>query len=192
MRRTQLAGLRPVPKYSLVCSAEMASVAANIGTSTWPPGAAGAHPREQRGDAVGRVQARREVGQRHAGLDRRAVGLAGHAHHAGGGLDRQVEAAFLPRGPSWPIGRDRAVHQRRLARAEPVPAQAQALHRAGAAVLEQHVGVRTSARAVARSAGFFRSSASERLPRLMLAKFSLKPPVSGGHCAWRRPRAARS
>ena len=38
------------------------------------------------------------------------------------------------------------------------------------------------ATAVSRSAGFFKSRTIERLLRLRDAKFSLKPPDSGGHC----------
>jgi hypothetical protein len=67
--------------------------------------------------------------------------LAGHAHHAGGGLDRQVEAALGAARAVLPESRDRAVDERGLAGAEPVPAEAEPLHRAGPAILDEHVGL---------------------------------------------------
>ena len=100
-----------------------------------------AHPRQQRGDGVGGVEAGREIHQRHTGLDRGPIGLAGDTHHTGTGLDGEVEAAFGATRAVLSEGRDRAIHQRRLARTEPVPAQTQALHRAGPAVLYQHIGI---------------------------------------------------
>jgi hypothetical protein len=66
------------------------------------PAGTSSSARDQRGDGVHRVQARHEVGQRHAGLHG-TIGLARHAHDACCGLDREVEAAFQGRaGRRWP------------------------------------------------------------------------------------------
>jgi hypothetical protein len=65
----------------------------------------------------------------------------GHAHHPGGRLDGQVEAALPAARPVLSERRDRAVDQRGLARTEPVPAQPEALHHAGSAVLDEDVGL---------------------------------------------------
>ena len=106
-----------------------------------PPGPPRADLRQAGGDRVGGVQAGGEIGQRHAGLDRGAVRFAGHAHHAGRSLDGDVEATFGATRTVLPESRDRAVDERGLARSEPVPAKAQALHGPGAAVLQQHLGL---------------------------------------------------
>ena len=110
-----------------------------------PPRATGPHPGQHRGDGERRVQAGGKVGQRHPGLDGGPTGFAGHAHHAGRGLDGDVEAAFCAPRAVLPEGGDGAVHQRRLARREPVPAQAQALHRTRAVVFHQHISLQGQA-----------------------------------------------
>ena len=43
---------------------------------------------------IERKQPGAEIGERHADLDRRAVGVAGHRHQAGQALRDQIEAAL--------------------------------------------------------------------------------------------------
>ena len=102
---------------------------------------AAAYPRQQGGNAEGGIQAGGKVDHRHAGLDWRAARLAGNTHHTGAGLDGQVEAALAAARAVLAIGRDRAVNQPGLARAEPIPTQAEPTHGAGPVVFNQHVGL---------------------------------------------------
>ncbi len=71
-------------------------------------------------DADGRVDARRDVGDRHADLHRVAVGLAGDRHDAALALDREVEAGPACIGPVVRVAGDRAVDERRARLAQRV------------------------------------------------------------------------
>ena len=102
---------------------------------------AAAHPCQQGGDAEGGIQASGKVDHRHAGLDRGATGLAGDAHHAGAGLDGQIKSALAAARAVLAVGRDRAVNQPGLARAEPIPTEAEPAHGAWPVVFHQHVGL---------------------------------------------------
>ena len=106
-----------------------------------PARPATAYPRQQGRNAEGGIQAGSEVDHRHAGLDRRPAGLAGDTHHAGAGLNGQVEPALPAARTILAVGRDRAVNQPGLTRAEPVPTQAEPAHGAGPVVFDQHVGL---------------------------------------------------
>ena len=100
---------------------------------------AGTHTRDHGRDRKSAVKAGTEIHQWHTGLDRGALGFAGHTHDACGRLDGQVEAAFGAARPILAEGRDRAVDERRLARAEPVPAQAESGHGSRTVVLDHHI-----------------------------------------------------
>ncbi len=76
-----------------------------------------------------------------AGLRRRAAGFAGDRHQPAEALRDQVEAALVgPRTVAAEAG-DRAVDEAGVGLGQHVVAEPQLLHRAGAVVLRQHVGV---------------------------------------------------
>ena len=82
-----------------------------------------------------------DIGHRRAALHRRAPGsLSGDAHQPGHPLRDQVEAAALGIRAGAPEARDLAVDQSRIDLAQRLVAQAEALHRALAEVLDCHVG----------------------------------------------------
>ena len=76
-------------------------------------------PRSLRADVGGQrgvdgEQRAADVGDRHAGLHRRAAGIAGHAHHARHRLRHQVEARAVGPGPGLAEAGDAGVDQPRV------------------------------------------------------------------------------
>jgi hypothetical protein len=91
-------------------------------------------------DAQGGQDAGVQVGHRAAHLHRRPPGLAGDAHQAADTLGDEIEAALVGRRAGAAVARDRAVDQRRVDGLQLGHTQAQAVERAAAVVLGQHVG----------------------------------------------------
>ncbi len=182
-----LRGLRPVPKYSLVCSAAIAAWSRTSGCRCGRR-----RRRHARGRAAPRSNtprtARGEVRDRHAAFHRRAVGLAGHAHDAGRGLDRQGRSRHSPeRGPVWPNAEIEQYTSDGLRSANhslPRPRRFITPGRLFSISTSASSARRAPDRDSPRSSGL---SATDCLPRLSEAKFSEKPSVIGGH--WRRPVA---
>ncbi|KAG1536810.1 hypothetical protein G6F50_014979 [Rhizopus delemar] len=105
----------------------------------------------QRGlDAGGGVQARQDVGQRHAHLQRAgpgfAVAAAGDAHQAAHALDQEVVAGPRGVGAGLAEAGDGAVHQARVARFKRGVVQAVGLQPADLEVLDQHIALRRQRR----------------------------------------------
>jgi hypothetical protein len=101
-------------------------------------GLARAH--ERRGHGVRRIQARAEITDRHAALDRRTSFLAGDAHEAAHGLHRDVERALSGVGSLLAVARDRAVDDPRIARLEIVITEAEPWQHAGPEILDDDIG----------------------------------------------------
>ena len=96
----------------------------------------------QRGeDADQREQRRAQVGDRHAGLDRRSpFGGAGHRHQARETLRDQIEAALGRPRAGLAVAGDRGVDQPRVLAAQRVVVEAEARHHARPVVLDEDVG----------------------------------------------------
>ena len=97
-------------------------------------------PAQRRQGAYGDEQPARLVVDRGTGEGRRAVGLAGHAHHAAKSLQQRVEAGLHHHRPLKAEGPDRAVDQPRVALQHAGRADATLLDHARAEVLDQYVG----------------------------------------------------
>jgi hypothetical protein len=87
------------------------------------------------------VTASVDVGDRIAGLGRRASGFAGDGHQARKALRDQIEAAFVGVGAVAAVARHRTVDQAGVDFLEGVVAQAQPFERAAAVVFGQDVGL---------------------------------------------------
>ncbi|MGY4460118.1 hypothetical protein ACVWYI_004078 [Bradyrhizobium sp. LB13.1] len=99
--------------------------------------------RIRREDSHAREQSSGDVGQRRTALHGRTVGtFAGKAHDAAHGLGDQIEAAAVLVRTGTAEARQRAIDQRREFFVQRLVSEAEALHRAGRKVLDQHVGVR--------------------------------------------------
>src|SRR5262249_15322279 len=91
-------------------------------------------------DGAGRVHAGAGVADGGAAADWLAIGEAGHAHHAAGGLGNHVEALVLVVRAGEPEALDARHDDARVRRAQPLPVEAQALHEPGREVLDDDVG----------------------------------------------------
>jgi hypothetical protein len=86
------------------------------------------------------VDAAHEIDQGRAGLDRRPVGKAGHAHDPRGRLNRHVHRQIVP---VWPADAEPGpgrIDQARVDFAQPAPTDAETVHRAGREIFEQYIG----------------------------------------------------
>src|SRR5581483_3149873 len=101
---------------------------------------------ERRADGDRRVHAGDDVGDRHAGAlraaARRAVGLAGDAHHAAHALDHEVVARAFAIRPGVAEAGDRAVHEPGMRGLKLLVAEPVALQVAELVVLDEDVGFR--------------------------------------------------
>src|SRR5690242_2639772 len=95
-----------------------------------------------RDDRVSRVQARGEVGNRHAAFHRRPPRLAGHAHESRRALDHDVERTAGGIRALVPVTGDRAIDDRRLEFGDIVEADPEAVERARAVVLDDYLRMR--------------------------------------------------
>ncbi len=82
------------------------------------------------------------VDRRRAELDRMHVLGAGHRHDAGGGLDDVIVGGLLAARPVLAERRERRVDQPRIDRGQRLVTKPQGFERAGAVVLDEHVGGR--------------------------------------------------
>src|SRR5207237_6951676 len=98
---------------------------------------------ERGADGDRRVHAGDDVGDRHArtlrAATRRAVRLAGHAHHAAHALDHEVVARPLAIRAGMAETGDRAVHEARVQGAQVLVAEAIAPEITILIVLDQHI-----------------------------------------------------
>ena len=127
----------PAPeKYSVASHTDSATPASTSDVSTcWP--FAGAVTRFDGGqDADGGEEAGAQVGERHAGLDRRSAGVAGNRHDAGDALRDEIEAALLARRAGLAVARNRRVDQPRVERRQRRVVEAERGHHAGPVVLD--------------------------------------------------------
>ena len=81
-----------------------------------------------------------EVDERRAGLDRGAVGKTGDTHDPRGRLDRHVHRQIIAVGPADAEPGARGIDQPGVDLVQPMPADAEIVHRAWREILEQHVG----------------------------------------------------
>ena len=96
---------------------------------------------QRRLDGVGGVEAREQVGDGHAGLDRGAVRLAGDRHGAAHALDQEIVAGAGRVGAVLTEARDRADHEAGVQRAERGGVEAVAREAPDLEVLHHDVGV---------------------------------------------------
>src|SRR5206468_5920346 len=94
---------------------------------------------DRREDPYRAVQAGGDVADRDADLLVIAVGLAGETHQPADALDGEVVAGAIARGAAQAEAGDRCVDDVRVERAAGVFSEAEALHRAGADVLDAYV-----------------------------------------------------
>ena len=99
-------------------------------------------PVERAVDADGGEEAGHDIADGASHPCRRAAGLAGQAHDAAHGLHHHVIGRPAGVGPGVAEARARRIDKPGEARMQRLPAIAEALHRAGAKVLDHHVGVR--------------------------------------------------
>ena len=103
-----------------------------------------------------------------------AVGGAGDRHEPAHGLGDDVVGRPVGVGAGAGAGvteaADGGVDELRVAGGQGLVADAEPVHHAGSAVLDDHVDRRGEGEEVSRSASSLRSRTIERLPRLMLAK----------------------
>ena len=97
---------------------------------------ASAHMKQRIGDAEGGIEAGCEIRKRHAAFDGCASRLAGHAHDAAHGLQRQIEAGLARARSFLAEGGDGAVHEIGLCLAQRRMVEAKTRHDAGSVVLE--------------------------------------------------------
>ncbi len=107
----------------------------------WPlPGALAL---EQRGRERERARhAGGVIDRRRAELDRMHVLGAGHRHDAGGRLDHVIVGGLLPARAVLAESRERRIDEARVDLRQVLVAEAQRVERAGAIVLDEHVGCR--------------------------------------------------
>ena len=104
---------------------------------------AGAFGMAQRGkDRDGGVHARGEVGHRHPDLERRTIGLAGHAHQPAHPLGEEIVAAARCIGAVLPETGDRAIDDPRVDRPDRGIIQPVFGQPANLEILHQHIGPR--------------------------------------------------
>ena len=106
------------------------------------PAASDATRDERRQDALRREHARDDVDDGDAQAIRRAVGGTGDAHQAALGLHHRVVAGFFASGAGLAVARDRAVDDAWVARPHRRGVELKRVERAGAEVLDHHVGLR--------------------------------------------------
>ena len=136
--------------------------------------------RIRRADAGDREDARVDVGDRIAGLDRRRARLAGDRHEPGESLRDEIEAALVGERAVAAVARDRAVDEPGIRRGKHVVAEAELLQRAAPVVLGQHVGVAAPCAAgSSRPCGCLRSSAMPRLLRFSIMNGAETPLTRG-------------
>ena len=103
---------------------------------------AGALALDVRGqDGGGRVDAGAGVADGGAAADGLAIGKAGHAHHAAGGLGDHVEALVLAVRAGEPEALDTRHDDPWIGRAQALVVEAELLHQAGREVLDHDVGL---------------------------------------------------
>ncbi|ALE78229.1 hypothetical protein WY02_07050 [Pseudonocardia sp. AL041005-10] len=95
---------------------------------------------QRRGHRERHVERGHQVADRHAHLDRVAVGLPGHAHQPARGLRHDVEPRPRRGRTVDTPARRRGVHQLRTALGQGCVAEPEPLHRARTEVLHDHVG----------------------------------------------------
>ena len=101
-------------------------------------------PRQQSGqDAVARVQARRQVRDRDADLDRRPVTVARNVHKPELGLDHDIVASAIGVGPCLAVSRDGGIDQPRVNLPQRLVIHAVLAQRAGEVILHQDVALRS-------------------------------------------------
>ena len=139
MRRAELAGIAPGAEILARLQRRHRDRGGEHRHIQMAAGPAGAHSRDHGRDRKSTIKAGAEIHQRHTGLDRCALGFTGHAHDTRCRLDGEVESAFSAARAVLAEGRDRAVDERGLARAEPVPAQTEPGHGSRTVVLDHHI-----------------------------------------------------
>ena len=111
-------------------------------------------------------QARGEIGDRQAGLHRRAAALAGEAHDAAHGLEDGVVALAVRVGAALAEAGAGHVDDALVDRADRRIVEAVALERADREVLQEHVGLPARSRTIAWPSGERRLTVTDCLPRL--------------------------
>jgi hypothetical protein len=143
----------------------VASAESSMETSMKDALAAALAAHQRAGDGEGRRDAADAVGDRIAGAQRRALGVAGDAHHPRQALDDLVVGRRVAHRALLAEARDGAVDEPGLTAFSVLVAKAQPRHHAGAEVLDQHVGALDQGlRSTALPASLFRFSVIDFLP----------------------------
>ena len=174
-------GVSPATRWSDARFASHASWASNSDTWTWLPTPVAVGLAEGGEHPDGRVDARGDVGDRHADLHRVAVGLARDRHDPALALDREVEAGPARIRSVVRVAGDRAVDER----APATRAARRSRVRGGRAAPGRKFSITMSARSARRRtsatpSGSWRSMQIERLPRFAQRKYVDSPSTKGG------------
>ena len=164
-RRAGIGGIAsPVSASPAMCCPIMNTVLSNSALLTSWPLPVRSRSRNAARIATAAIGAAHDVDDRGAGAQRLA-GRPGHVGKPAHELHHLVERRAVLVGAGEKAF-ERAIDEPRIDRRQRVIAAAEALHRAGRVILEQHVGVGGEAWTSARPSGLFRSIARLRLLRL--------------------------